>query len=601
MQKFKISPVLLVASFIFILMGSATAQELPEKRELPKRVIFFSTEEDFVTRGPVPSGGPIISDGDLLNSAGYVYARNLELLREFPGVKADLGLDAADVIDVKDRFVAFSTELDHPKGLFTAGDLLATNGAILPNSALLVAFDIPRELDLGLDAVHFMGERRAIIGFLEAVRKEGRKFWLDRPESLMEYLKRFRINIWFSTEGTAPPREKPRFLDGDLLSALDGSVVGPNASLLPPSVPAGIPKRGVDFGLDAYTAPTRDYETGRERGLFSTEVLFEGKPSFTDGDVLWFGNGIAITNGVLVRPFEPMAQFLGLDALSVPVAEPLPPCAAVIMQVGGMAAGSINPNGLASGWSATTPSFEAFDSPLGGWVEILGRMPPSKGCEKFKVEYGKWPDPGTPPTTFYALTDPFKEWVELWPWQIWVDRVPDPDGWLDILRNTVKGGLYFPSNTTGKNGKYSLRLTLKDKGGIQYVSSPVVVMIDNTRPKAVLIIDRVPTCGDIFIGEVVTGKITGTDPHFYSYRLRYESSLASGLILPVRRYIGVGDTGDTNAPFKWNTTRLPPCGYRIILEVWDRTIVNNHRGWGEPGYGWRTLKHVYFCLEKKPK
>ena len=122
-------------------------------------------------------------------------------------------------------------------------------------------------------------------------------------------------------------------------------------------------------------------------------------------------------------------------------------------------------------------------------------------------------------------------------------------------------------------------------------------MIDNKSPDASLTVDKVPVCGDIFIGDKVTGKITGTDLHFYSYRFRYESSLASGLILPIRKYTGVSDTGDIDVPFTWDTTGLPPCGYRIILEVWDRTIVNNRRRWGEPGFGWRTRKHIYFCLE----
>ena len=110
-------------------------------------------------------GNPIISDGDLLNAEGYVYMRNHDLLGTFD-VSFDLGLDAADVIDIKDGLVTFSTELDHPDGRFTAGDLLATNGAILPNSSLLAAFKIPRELDLGLDAVHFKDEREVIIEFL---------------------------------------------------------------------------------------------------------------------------------------------------------------------------------------------------------------------------------------------------------------------------------------------------------------------------------------------------------------------------------------------------------------------------------------------------
>ena len=66
-----------------------------------------------------------------------------------------------------------------------------------------------------------------------------------------------------------------------------------NSTLLPAAVPAGIPARGVDFGLDAGTT---DREGSVELVHFSTEILYEGQPSFTDGDVLKFGNDVAITN-----------------------------------------------------------------------------------------------------------------------------------------------------------------------------------------------------------------------------------------------------------------------------------------------------------------
>ena len=189
MKRLKIGPIVLLVSILFIWTGMATAQEVVEKS------IFFSTEEDFVTRGPVPpDGNPIISDGDLLHSAGSVYMRNYELLNVF-NLRFDLGLDAADVVDTKDRFVAFSTELDHTDGLFTAGDLLATNGAVLPNSALLAAFDLPRQLDLGLDAIHFIGKRQAVIEFLKVVKEQGREFWVENPKRLIEHLKKFGIDI----------------------------------------------------------------------------------------------------------------------------------------------------------------------------------------------------------------------------------------------------------------------------------------------------------------------------------------------------------------------------------------------------------------------
>lgn len=555
------------------------------------KMLYFSTEEDFVTQGPEPAdGNPIISDGDLLGPGCVVFARNKKLLEKFD-TEQDLGLDAADVLDVERFLVAFSTSLDDPNGQFTAGDLLVTNGAVIPNMALLAKFDI-RRADLGLDAVHFIGDLDRITKFLDQASEVSQDEWLQNLPGLLE---EYNIDIWFSTEGTAPTPPAPQFLDGDLLSARTGTVVVANLDLLPTSVPAGIPDRGVDFGLDAVIT---DREGNREMLYFSTEILNEGRPSFTDGDVLLFGNGVICTNYDLVQCFEPKTKELGLDALATTIGGAIPPCAALIIQVGGMAAGSINSDGLANGLSATTPPFEAFDSPFGGAVKILGRMPSCEECNKFKMEYGEWPDPTTPPTTFIPMTDDFKEWRCIWP-GLWIltDRVPDSDGWLDILCDTVMGGLYYPWDTAGKNGKYSIKLTIEDNGGVQHESSPVVVMLDNKRPEAVLNIDAVPECGDIFVGDTVSGKITATDEHFYSYQLLYESSLASGNILPIRKYTGVADHGDTDLSFTWNTTGLPACGYQIRLWVWDRTIVNNHRVWGEPGYGWRNYDYSYFCLE----
>ena len=125
-------------------------------------------------------------------------------------------------------------------------------------------------------------------------------------------LDEYQIDIWFSTEGTASIPGTPGFLDGDLLSA-SGTIIAQNADLLPLSVPAGIPNRGVDFGLDA-VASKRAVDKGNIH--FSTEILYEGQIVFTDGDVLAYGTGtIVYTNWDLIDVFEPRAQFLGLDAL----------------------------------------------------------------------------------------------------------------------------------------------------------------------------------------------------------------------------------------------------------------------------------------------
>jgi len=581
----------LSAMVVLALTGVTNAQVGPEGLKNCDGFV-FSTEEDFVTHGPVPpDGNPIISDGDLLGRGCVVCARNQDLLKNFD-VNEDLGLDAVDVINVERYVVAFSTELDSPHGQFTAGDLLITNGGIIPNAALLSSFGV--RYDMGLDAVQFVGTADKVLLFIDYVLEMGPDYW-RRERTLQASLRQFEVDIWFSTEGTGPYPTKPGFLDGDLLSARDGTIVAANAQLLPGGVPAGIPSRGVDFGLDA-VATNR---TGDLKMLqFSTEILYEEEMAFTDGDVLLYGDGVALSNKDLIACFEPAADFLGLDAFSlIEVAKP--PCGAAIIRVGGMPAGNINAAGLANGLSATTPMFTAYDSPFGQWVEIIGLMPSCTECTHFKVEYGEWISSTVPPATWIPLTDSFKEWAFIWPsTYLLVSRVPDSSGWLSILCNTTMGGLYVPWNTSGRNGKYSIRLTVLDTGGNEFVSAPVVLMLDNEVPDAVLTISSAPQCGDILVGNVVSGLITATDPHFYSYRLRYESGLASGLILPVEKYTGVTDIGDSNVPFAWDTTGLPACGYRIVLEVWDRTIRSNGRAWGEPGYGWRTLKQYYFCLEE---
>ena len=304
-------------------LGPATGQvvSLPEAC----REMAFSTEEDFVTQGPMPpDGNPIISDGDLLGPNCVVCARSLDLVQGFD-VTMDLGLDAADIIDVDTYLVAFSTELDSPNlGQFTAGDLLVTNGTIIPNVALLYQFDIPTA-DLGLDALHFVGDAQSIVAFLDEAKGISRDYWVQNPSALAGLLRQYSIDIWFSTEGTGPYPNQPLFLDGDLLSARDGTIVAANSALLPTSVPAGIPSRGVDFGLDAFASRTRDFETAKEQGRFSTEILYTGEPGFTDGDVLQLGNGVVESNYNLVSPCEPKANFLGLDAHSMGISEALHP------------------------------------------------------------------------------------------------------------------------------------------------------------------------------------------------------------------------------------------------------------------------------------
>jgi hypothetical protein len=296
-----------------LILPSARADEQSVFANLPAcKDLGFSTEEDFLTQGPVPTdGNPIISDGDLLGPNHTVCARNAELLTVWK-IQMDLGLDAVDVVDIERNLVAFSTELDDPAGRFTAGDLLATNGAAIPNKVLLTKFQISR--DMGLDGLQLIGSVSGIIGFLNRAAEVSREAWLKDPGLLFTLLDTFKVDIWISTESTELRAATVSILDGDLLSVGTGTIVVHQADLLPLAVPAGLPARGVDFGLDAVAASRNgDIRTIR----FSTEILYRKEPSFTDGDVLKKGDGIELPNYDLIKSFEPRARFLGLDALHV--------------------------------------------------------------------------------------------------------------------------------------------------------------------------------------------------------------------------------------------------------------------------------------------
>ncbi len=358
----------------------------------------FSTEEDFITTGPEPyDGDPIISDGDLLSPKGSVCARNAELLaNHYPQGRppADLGLDAADIVDITDNVVAFSTELDDPLGGFTAGDLLFTNGAVVANVALVSPFEI--SYDIGLDAVQLVGAREDVIQFLNEASRRTRDAWVKAPSDLAGMLRQHNVDIWFSIEGTHRAGNRP-ILDGDLLSAT-GTIVAGNSSLLPPAVPAGLPSRGVDFGLDAVAAAKSDDQVREGPDVyFSTEILFRGQPGFTDGDVLRGGNGVITRNDELIQQFDPKADFLGLDALDLPLTRIPPPTDPNIQKMcgerlvadfqgGSVLSTAAAGTGLFRKDLATTPPGEPPRRPCGEYVPIDGYLPDS-GVKRFRVAY----------------------------------------------------------------------------------------------------------------------------------------------------------------------------------------------------------------------
>ena len=590
--------VLCMIGTALLVKPSAVAGQVDPARLAQCLEIGFSVEEDFVTQGPVPfDGNPIISDGDLLGPGGALCARNAELLSGFDIPAAfDLGLDAADVITVTANLglVAFSTELDSPNaGQFTSGDLLVTNGAVILNEALTAKWDV--NYDLGLDAIHFVGDRVEIRRFLEAAAGQSPVDAVTLSGFFETYS---TVDIWFSTEGTFGPLASPTFLDGDLLSARNGTVVASNADLLDPSVPAGIPGKGVDFGLDAVATDRR----GTKRTIHhSTEILYEGKVAFTDGDVLRYGNGVVATHWDLIKPFEPKADMLGLDALTVNLRPGPEVCISRITKIGGVDIADINP-GTGMVMPLTISGINA-PQPFGGRIPLEGQI--CDDVDRFRVVYRKagssdpWepidvPVPRNWQVRIDALIPPGPDCVGSMTWSSSASGWFDGVDYRDLSRPALGGcnpGLALTvwesgAAVAGSEARYELILETETSSGI--VSDTTrLVQLDNQAP-IVNLDKQAGTCDEFSETDMplmVTGRIS--DTHFHRYRLAISGNSYGVHHYPTVAYYddptdNIISTGTLNWDLFNNLRTVDvgdlatdpiECGYTVHFTAWDRTVV----------------------------
>jgi hypothetical protein len=149
----------------------------------------------------------------------------------------------------------------------------------------------------------------------------------------------------------------------------------------------------------------------------------------------------------------------------------------------------------------------------------------------------------------------------------------------------------------GRRYDVCLFLSVDGNPAHDIASNVVTVLIDNVAPDARLSLTLAPgtECLHVTPGGTITGTFTAQDEHFAHYRFSLEPSGAAGGARPdpyagwsIQSAVGPSPGVQTgildpgvNRAFTLNTTGMRPCGYALILDVYDRSIVDggSHSNW----------------------
>jgi hypothetical protein len=350
-----------------------------------------------------------------------------------------------------------------------------------------------------------------------------------------------------------------------------------------PTIPAdGLSYSAVlPVSLDAYRRGCAEPKIARVRAVLSWSI----PPSTTDPDALttW---GNRLDAHVQIRP-----------------GDPVPPGIPYISILGGIGVADIDIFGTGmtlpgAMFALTGSSADPWDStrqcPFGGLIVLQG--PPVVGS-RYRVRVR--------PTTTLAesiVTSPIRT-VNFLGAGTW--RFADPDGcfaYLDPLQNIDNLlGWWTPSG----DELWEVRVEIVEPApgtGILAVTPWHRVQLDNTRPERKpplgplspptidISIDSGGDCKDFTVGTTITGHFVARDIHFGAYTL---STLPASMLpnSPSPSYGLVQTAPSPGNTWTLDTTGMDPCGYVILLQAWDRTIVNSSPG----GHNYNS-DDVGFCL-----
>ncbi len=116
-----------------------------------------------------------------------------------------------------------------------------------------------------------------------------------------------------------------------------------------------------------------------------------------------------------------------------------------------------------------------------------------------------------------------------------------------------------------------------------------LIQLDNTAPQAAVHLDNNLDCSRFVVGAVLNGHFVAYDSNFGSFSIGSEPY--AGPVSPSSGTVPTAPLPSSGNPWTLNTSSLPPCGYVVQLNVWDRSIVNS-----SPGSHNYAPASVGFCL-----
>ncbi|PWB78327.1 MAG: hypothetical protein C3F08_08745 [Candidatus Methylomirabilota bacterium] len=351
---------------------------------------------------------------------------------------------------------------------------------------------------------------------------------------------------------------------------------------------AAVPPDGLHYAavmpvdLSAHRQSCEKPKIARVRAVLSWNV----PPSNVDPDAIphW---GNRLDTHVQIRPGSPLEikpKISVIGGIGVP-------------NIFTATTGMTKPFAPFAGWGPgvfADPWDHARSCPFGGVIHI-------DSAPIFGHKYKLWVQNVTAGGPEIQLTDP-----------VWVvdndgnnsNHIAGLGGMFDYLpvQQNLYSRLYSAWAPSGDD-LWQIRLELFTGGGVLLGSTAWHrVQTDNTAPSIVtspptldIHIESGGDCKDFMVGTVIKGRFVARDSHFGYYSLvTLPASMSPNAPVP-----SSGTSQTAPAPgdaWSVDTTGMSPCGYAILLEVWDRSIIDSH-----PGSHNYNRDDVGFCLRASGK